>query len=168
MRPRTWYYGFRMAPEDVFNLAIYVKAKETEDSKELISLLEDLSPPDRQKPFDPMSHYGQRIQKIKRWAYGYVEEEAGVSVSPTMRAQVQHHEDTAPNVIEIMFFAKKRVFEDSEFDFTTCRVSEEVQEEIERVRALLPDDQGRWYRDFDEYSTVRDCRQNGAGYLTDR
>ncbi|RDX52275.1 hypothetical protein OH76DRAFT_1400619 [Lentinus brumalis] len=151
-RPRTWYYGFRMEPEDVIKLAIHVKAKEPEGSNKLISLPEDLSPPDRQKPFDPTSPDWERIEEIKGWAYGYVQKEADVSVSPTMRAEVQHHEDTAQNLIEIMFFARKRVLEDSELDLAACRLSEYVKEDIERVRAVLPHDQGGWYRNFDEYA----------------
>ncbi|TFK86771.1 hypothetical protein K466DRAFT_663519 [Polyporus arcularius HHB13444] len=145
--PRTRHYGFRMGPEDVIKLAIHVKAQEPEGSKKLSTLPDDLSP-----PADKTDETRERIAKIRDWALGYIAKEADVSTSPRRCATVQDPEDTAHHVIPFIAFATMRVFEPGDLDLAACRLSEYVKEDIERVRALLPDDQGGWYRDFHDYA----------------
>lgn len=164
---RTWYYGFRLGEDEAIRLAERIRSREPVDSPILISLPEDLSPVpklDLASAAGLLKPHWDRMEAIKTWSRMYIQEETGLPVIDMLtniaipRPEIPGDEpdDFPYTLCALLAFAKATAPDADKLDITACKGYDGFKEDIERVRAILPDDEGGWYQAYMEHSYVRE------------
>ncbi|RDX52255.1 hypothetical protein OH76DRAFT_1554393 [Lentinus brumalis] len=151
---RTWHYGVRLGEREAVELARQVITKEPEGSEKLYGL-PDLGSIDEHTPLDSPeeeSPQQSKLDAVRDWAKVYVQEQTGLSVFNKIKAvAVSMPDNPCKRLHFIIFFATVTTNDGQELGMAHREIAKHM-DSIERVREILPHDEGGWYRDFAEYA----------------